>query len=74
MELSDNVKNAIPVFFIILLVIYSLKPSLLFNSDGKLKVHGIGRNSDGTKKTVFSMNNLVIILAFISWIIFKKTN
>lgn len=72
MELSENSKNAIPVFLIIIFVLYSLKPHFLFGTDGKPKNNGLGSNSDGTKKTVFSMNNLIIILAFISWFIFKE--
>lgn len=70
--LSDRAKNAIPIFIILILIIYSVKPKMMFSPDGKPKSNGVGRNSDGTKKTVFSMNNLVILIAFISFYIFKK--
>jgi hypothetical protein len=72
----DNiqVRNAILIFIITSVFIYSYKPSIIFKKEGGVysqRDYGIGRR-DGHKKTLFTYNNIIILVSLFSWIISSK--
>jgi hypothetical protein len=72
----DNiqVRNSILIFIITSVFIYSYKPSIIFKKEGGVysqRDYGIGRR-DGHKKTLFTYNNIIILVSLFSWIISYK--
>lgn len=49
----------------IILILYILKPSLFFKSNGKVRNHGVGYDEEGYKKTLYSLHMIIIILAIL---------
>jgi hypothetical protein len=70
--MDDNqVINALLIFISSSIFIYSYKPSLIFKKEGGVysqRDYGIGRR-DGHKKTLFTYNNIIILLSLFSWIL-----
>lgn len=61
-------KNTIVIFVFLICLIYICKPNFIFKNEGgvyTIREYGIGGN-DGDKKTLFNMNNIVLLLVFIS--------
>jgi hypothetical protein len=72
----DNiqVRNSILIFIITSVFIFSYKPSIIFKKEGGVysqRDYGIGRR-DGHKKTLFTYNNIIILVSLFSWIISSK--
>ena len=62
-----SLKNALYIFFFILLTIYFTKPALLFEErSGRKREFGVGFNRDGEKKTLFDMTIIVVVASLIS--------
>jgi len=53
------------IFFILFLIVSTLKPSLIYNKDGSFKNFGLGYKT----KTIFPMWLMVIIMAVFSYTI-----
>ena len=69
MILSNKVKKILPYLFATIIIFYIIKPSISFKPNGQLRNYGFGYDSDGYKKTLYTMYNMVIILAIILYII-----
>ena len=62
-------KDSVIIYIFLAFVLYKLKPSLLFKTEGGRLVrrdYGFGRR-DGHKKTVFDIHNIMILLAIFSY-------
>ena len=67
MSMLDNpIVNSFLVFLISSLLLYSLKPSIMFKKDGKMKKFGYGKN-----RTCFTFPVTVFGITLISFIFFK---
>jgi hypothetical protein len=69
-----QVINSILIFIVSSVFIYSYKPSIIFKKEGGVysqRDYGIGRR-DGHKKTLFTYNNVIILVSLFSWIISSK--
>lgn len=65
-------ENAIVIFIVSLMMLYYYKPTMLFIKDGagyKLREYGVGYDEDENKRTLFNMQNIILILAIFSYII-----
>lgn len=68
---NDNVKNKIPTLFGLIIIIYIIKPAILFKPNGKLREHGIGYDNDGYKKTLYSLHFIIILIVLFLYLFNK---
>jgi hypothetical protein len=66
--LSDKVKKILPYLLGIILIFYMIKPSISFKPSGQLREYGFGYDSDGYKKTLYTMHNIIILLTVLLYI------
>lgn len=65
---SDKVKKILPYFLGIIVLFYIIKPSISFKPNGQLRNYGFGYDGDGYKKTLYTMHNIIILLAILLYI------
>lgn len=61
MIVTSLLKKKILYLILLILVIYLSKPPILFKPNGKLREYGIGTDSDGYKKTLYSFQYVIIL-------------
>lgn len=66
--LSERTKKILPYLLGSILIVYMLKPSISFKPNGQLRNYGFGYDSDGYKKTLYTMHNIIILIAVILYI------
>lgn len=62
MILSDKVLRQIPYLLGIIIMIYIIKPNILFKPNGKPRFYGIGYDDDGYKKTLYTFQFVILII------------
>jgi len=72
MFISKQTINKIPYLIGMIIIIYIIKPSILFKPNGKPRLYGIGYDDEGYKKTMYSMQFAIIILVVILFL-YNKT-
>jgi hypothetical protein len=60
--LSDKVKRLLPYLIGSIIILYIVKPSISFKPSGQLRNYGFGYDSDGYKKTLYTLPILIIFL------------
>ncbi len=55
----------LPFLLMAIVIIYIVKPNILFKPNGKPRDYGIGKDSEGYKKTLYTFQFSIIILALI---------
>jgi hypothetical protein len=65
---SDKVKKILPYLLGAILIFYLVKPSISFKPNAQLRNYGFGYDSDGYKKTLYTMHNIIILLSVILYI------
>ncbi len=60
--ISNKVKRLIPYLLGIILIIFIIKPLVLFKPNGQVRSFGIGLDTNGHKKTLYSLEFILIIL------------
>lgn len=70
-NISDKSKNMIPVYLLLIVSLFYFKPAILFKPNGKPREYGFGIDSEGYKKTLFTLHFMIIIIVCI--IYFKYT-
>lgn len=60
--LSDKVKRILPYLIGTIVILYVIKPSLSFKPNGQLRNYGFGYDSDGYKKTLYTLPMIIIFL------------
>ena len=68
MILSDKVKRILPYLMGGIVILYLTKPSISFKPNGQLRTYGFGYDADGYKRTLYTMQNLIILLAIILYL------
>ena len=66
--LSNKVYNIIPYLFSIIIILYMLKPNIAFKPNGQLRSFGFGNCKDNYKKTLFTMQNIIVFLTVILYV------
>jgi hypothetical protein len=69
--LSDKVKIILPYLLGSIFIFYIVKPSISFKPNGKLRNYGFGYDTDGYKKTLYTMHNIIILLCVLLYIYIK---
>jgi hypothetical protein len=59
--MEKNPINKILYFIFFSVIIFILKPSLIFNADGSLRNFGVGYDSSKNKKTLFNIFTINLI-------------
>lgn len=70
-RISDQTKNMIPLYSLIIISLFYFKPNILFKPNGKPREYGFGIDSEGYKKTFFTLHFIILVIAVI--IYFKYT-
>ena len=65
LNLSEKVARQIPYLLGAIIILYIIKPNILFKPNGKPRVYGIGKDDEGYKKTLYTFQFSIIILALI---------
>jgi hypothetical protein len=63
--LSSNIKRQVPFLVGGILIIYITKPSLFFKLNGKPRLYGFGYDEEGYKKTLYTFQFIILIMALI---------
>jgi hypothetical protein len=63
--LSESTKKRIPYLLGIIIVLYTVKPSILFKPNGKPRVYGVGYDEEGYKKTLYTFQFAIIIIVLL---------
>lgn len=69
--ISDRLMQSIMYFLVAMLLLFYFKPGFLFKPNGKPREHGFGMDSQGYKKTLFSLQTIVIGLCFVIFALVK---
>lgn len=69
MQLSNKVKKTIPYLIGIITLLYIIKPNICFKQNNQLRNYGFGYDKDNYKKTLFTMQNLIIFITILLYII-----
>jgi hypothetical protein len=71
LKISKSVKNKIPYVFGIIIIIYIVKPNIIFKPNGKLRDYGIGYDSEGYKKTLYSFHFVILIVVLFVYLLME---
>ena len=63
--ISKNIFQKLTYLLAILILLFITKPILLFKKNGRVREYGIGKDSDGYKKTLYTFHIVIIILVII---------
>ena len=63
--IPENIKQKIPYLIGIIIILYLIKPTIFFKPNGKPRLYGIGYDDEGYKKTLYTFQFALIILALI---------
>lgn len=63
--LSDKVKRLLPYLIGSIIILYIVRPSISFKPSGQLRNYGFGYDSDGYKKTLYTLPILIIFLTVV---------
>jgi len=68
MLLSEKIKHRIPLLLAAIIIIYIIKPSMLFKPNGKPRLYGIGYDDEGYKRTLYTMQFAIIVIVSLMYI------
>jgi hypothetical protein len=57
-----------------ILLLYILKPILLFKPNGKPRLYGLGYDEEGYKKTLYTFQFVIIIIVLVVTLYIKNQN
>jgi hypothetical protein len=58
-----KLRSKIFLLISIIIFMYIVKPSIIFKPNGKIREYGLGYDNEGYKKTMYTMQNIILILA-----------
>jgi hypothetical protein len=70
LNLSEKITRQIPYLLGVIIILYIVKPNILFKPNGKPRVYGIGHDDEGYKKTLYTFQFIIIIIALLIYHIF----
>uniref|UniRef100_A0A6C0H717 Uncharacterized protein n=1 Tax=viral metagenome TaxID=1070528 RepID=A0A6C0H717_9ZZZZ len=70
MRLSEQSQRRIPYLLGIIVILYTVKPSIVFKPNGKPRVYGVGYDEEGYKKTLYTFQFVVIIIVLLIMVFF----
>lgn len=70
MKLSVDVQNKIPYVIGIIMLLYILKPNIIFKPNGEHREYGFGYDRDGYKRSIYPMHVVIILLVAVIYLFF----
>ena len=71
MILSEKISRQIPYLLGIIILLYIIKPNILFKPNGTPRLYGIGYDYEGYKKTLYTLHFAIIIIALLVCLYFN---
>lgn len=65
MLFHNNLKKRIPLLIFFIFLYYILKPTITFKPNGKSRDYGFGTDGEGYKKTLYTMQNIIILIVVV---------
>jgi len=56
-----KLRSKIFLLVAIIIFIYIIKPAIMFKPNGKVREYGLGYDSEGYKKTMYTMQNIILL-------------
>lgn len=72
MLISNTVRRIIPYLVGIIIFFYIIKPSISFKPSGQLREYGLGYDSFGYKKTLYTTYNVILFITIVLYMYFVK--
>jgi hypothetical protein len=66
-NLSEKVTNILPILLFAILVVYTIKPNIIFKPNGKIREFGLFYDNEGYKKTLYNFQFLLIIFIILAY-------
>jgi hypothetical protein len=70
LNLSEKVARQIPYLLGFIIVLYIVKPNIFFKPNGKPRIYGIGHDEQGYKKTLYTFQFAILVLALLVYYTF----
>lgn len=61
--MGEIITKRLPFLLLVIVLVFQIKPNFLFKPNGKLREHGYGLDSEGYKKTLFTLHFFIIFVA-----------
>lgn len=65
MRFSQDTQRRIPYLFGLIIILYMIKPAILFKPNGKPRSYGVGSDDDGYKKTLYTFQFCIILIVIL---------
>lgn len=65
LNVSENFIQRVPYLLGIVIILYITKPNIIFKPNGKPRIYGIGHDEEGYRKTLYTFQFVIIIIALI---------
>lgn len=70
--INDNTKNMILAYLLFVLSLFYFKPNILFKPNGTPREYGLGVDTEGVEKTLFSLHFVIIVTVFLIYFQYTK--
>ena len=65
--ISKKTSTLLPIVLFFILIIYILKPNIIFKPNGKIRQFGLFYDNEGYKKTLYNLQFLLVIFIILLW-------
>jgi hypothetical protein len=65
MIITSKAARQIQYMIIIIVFLYYFKPTVCFKTNGKLRTHGVGKDDEGYKKTLYTFQFIIFMVAIV---------
>ena len=70
--ISNRVRKIIPYLIGIIIIFYIMKPNISFKPTGQLREYGLGYDTSGYKKTLYTTYNIILFITVFLYIYMSK--
>ena len=69
---SNTLQTKIIYAICIIFLLYTIKPSILFKQNGKIRSYGVGYDEEGHKRTLYTFQFVIIIIVLLISLLMKN--
>lgn len=69
--MNITLNQRLPLLILLIFIIYILKPSIIFKSNGETRLYGLGYDEDGYKKTLYTFHFIIIVIVFLLFVVIR---
>lgn len=70
----SSIQNQLTVTIFLVVLLFIIKPSIVFKPNDSIREYGVGVDDQGYKKTLFSVHFIIIIMAALVYLFYKTKN